>query len=186
MYHTWRHPESGLSPYLLWPDRAGGHLFSDQGMLQLRAECGAVVPALALRRSPATKIKRGWFSQAYPGAGIGGLWGRVGLAPAEPHRREVPCTQPRRHDRRKPRGAWPARGRKSPEGERKGVRGRAPGDPATRRVGFSLSAPGTGSPTLLLKLDHGAHSPGARPWCWKAKRKHEEKWFDYPRLTFFF
>lgn len=63
-----------LSPYLLWPDRAGSHLFNDQGTLQLGAECGAVVPALALRGSPAKK-KTGLVFSGVPG---GRYWGALG------------------------------------------------------------------------------------------------------------
>lgn len=90
-------PGSSLSPYLLWPHRARSHLLNGQGLLQLRAECSSVVPALALPGLPATQKRGAGFLECTPGASKGELGRRVGLAPAEPGRREAPQTQPHRH-----------------------------------------------------------------------------------------
>lgn len=51
------------APYLVRPDGAGGHLFNGQGLLQLCANRGAVVPAAALSGSPATQNKAGSVGQ---------------------------------------------------------------------------------------------------------------------------
>lgn len=133
---------SGLSPYLVRPHGEGSHLFNGQGLLQIGTERSAVVPALALPGLPATK-KKGRVLE------VGGSWGRIGLAPAEPRRREAPCTQPRRHGQLKVARGVARVWQEEPRGERKGVRGQAPSRPShpmDGRAELHLSSPGTSAP----------------------------------------
>lgn len=68
-----------MSPYLLWPDRAGSHLLNGQGLLQLGAECCSIVPALALPGLPATKKRELVFSAVPLGHVRGNTRGESGL-----------------------------------------------------------------------------------------------------------
>jgi len=127
-----------LSPYLLWPDRARSHLLNGQGLLQLGADCSSVVPALTLPGLPATK-KRELVCSGVPRGLCRRTWGTVGLAPAEPRRREAPRTQPRRHDQRMSAKGVASWWQEEPRGERKGVRGRSSSEPLTRQAGGAQS-----------------------------------------------
>lgn len=139
------------APYLVRPDGAGGHLFNGQGLLQLCANRGAVVPAAALSGSPATQNKGRVSRATLPGAPQGclaGLREESGLH-LQTHARGRHCVQStaatagpsegRRGSGRSAAGR--ARQRRPAPGERKG----GPG-------GLLATSPGSHDPTLAGRL----------------------------------
>lgn len=154
-------PGTGQSPYLVRPDRAGGDLLNDQGLLQLRAPRGAVVAAAARPGSPATR-DRGWVTRGPPCGCLLELRKESGVPPAEPkeatspkRRRHVPAqgatrgagSGGRKSGRRQPRPAA--------SGSGSGI-GRVQGPDPTRAGGAARTCPGPAHP-------QGRVDPGRSP-----------------------
>lgn len=142
-----RDPDGGQSPYLVRPDRAGGDLLNGQGLLQLGAERGAVMPAAARPGPPAT-WNEGRVTRAQPGATFGSSGKSVSHLQSHARGKQRPQTSAAMASAGSP-GGVAARGRKPRPRCREGGRGsgwapragcgrnRALGRPTRRAPGFS-------------------------------------------------